>query len=132
MDREQAKKLWPIIKAFAEGKQIQYFRKDSTPQWIDVSSDVSVDFSGHFSRYRIKPEPKYRPFADQEECWKEMLKHKPFGWLKSKTGKNYSFILDIDEDTCHFLADEYWSFDSLLETETFADGEAFGVKEEEY
>ena len=81
---------------------------------------------------RIKPEPKYRPFADQEECWQEMLKHKPFGWLKSKTGKKYSFILDIDEDTCHFLADEYWSFDSLLETETFADGEAFGVKEEEY
>lgn len=22
--------------------------------------------------YRIKPEPKYRPFANAKECWKEM------------------------------------------------------------
>lgn len=79
MNKQQAKKLLPIIQAFAEGKQIQYFHKGSTPQWIDVSSDESVEFSDHFSRYRIKPEPKYRPFADQEECWQEMLKHKPFG-----------------------------------------------------
>ena len=31
--------------------------------------------------YRIKPE--YRPFANAEECWCEMLKHKPFGWVES-------------------------------------------------
>ena len=68
MDRVQAKALWPIIKAFAEGKQIQYFHEDSIPQWIDISYDGIVDFSEHFSRYRIKPEPKYRPFADHEEC----------------------------------------------------------------
>ena len=112
-------------------KTIQFYSLGSSqPQWEDVLSDGNLDFSAHFSRYRIKPEPKYRPFADHEECWQEMLKHKPFGWLKSKEDKNYSFIIEIDEETCHFLNDEYWSFDSLLETETFADGEAFGVKEE--
>lgn len=29
--------------------------------------------------YRIKPEPKYRPFKDAKECWQEMQKHQPFG-----------------------------------------------------
>lgn len=27
-------------------------------------------------------EPSYRPFKNQEECWNEMLKHEPFGWVK--------------------------------------------------
>lgn len=30
--------------------------------------------------YRIKPE--YRPFKDAKECFEEMQKHKPYGWVK--------------------------------------------------
>lgn len=131
MDREQAKKLLPIIQAFAEGKIIQSIRING--RWIDLDIKAPLNITGVIEepkKYRIKPEPKYRPFANAEECWEEMQKHQPFGWLKSKTDKNYSFILEVDEDSCHFVGDESWSFADLLETETFADGTPFGIKEE--
>lgn len=123
MNREQAKELLPIIQAFAEGKTIEYHSKDN---WVEQENFWFMD---NVRNYRIKPEPKYRPFANAEECWEEMQKHQPFGWLKSKTDKNYSFILEVDEDSCHFVGDESWSFADLLETETFADGTPFGIKE---
>lgn len=127
MNREQAKELLPIIQAFAEGKTIQVKGPDN--RWYDYKNKTcKLNFNSDPQSYCIKPEPKYRPFKDAEECWQEMLKHKPFGWLKSKTNKNYSFILDVDEDSCHFVGDESWSFADLLETETFADGTPFGIK----
>ena len=78
MTREEIKELLPIIQAFAEGKQIEVKRKN---EWFGIGDDIY--FSESPSDYRIKPEPKYRPFKNQEECWNEMLKHQPFGWLKS-------------------------------------------------
>lgn len=125
MNRQQAKDLLPIIQAFAEGKEIE-FRNKSFKEWSMIENP---SFDPNITSYRIKPEPNYRPFKDAEECWQEMLKHQPFGWLKSKTDKNYSFILNVDEDSCHFAGDESWSFADLLETETFADGTPFGIKE---
>lgn len=124
MTRENAKELLPIIQAFAEGKTIEYHSNDN---WVEQENFWFMD---NVRKYRIKPEPKYCTFANAEECWQEMLKHQPFGWLKSKTDKNYSFILEVDEDSCHFVGDESWSFADLLETETFADGTPFGIKEE--
>lgn len=47
--------------------------------------------------YRIKPEPKYRPFKDAEECWNEMQKHQPFGWTKLIGTIEYSFITDVND-----------------------------------
>lgn len=131
MNREQAKELLPIIQAFAEGKIIQSRRING--MWIDLEMKTALNIISLIDepqKYRIKPEPKYRPFKDAEECWQEMQKHQPFGWLKSKTDKNYSFILEVDEDSCHFVGDESWSFADLLETETFADGTPFGIKKE--
>lgn len=124
MNRQEAKDMLPIIQALAEGKTIETLGCDGT--WI-INNDLFFDRP--IKCYRIQSEPKYRPFANAEECWQEMLKHQPFGWLKSKTDKNYSFILEVDEDSCHFVGDESWSFADLLETETFADGIPFGIKE---
>lgn len=129
MNRQQAKKMLPIIQAFAEGKTIQV--KASDGLWYGREGEnCELNFNADPQVYRIKSEPKYRPFANAEECWHEMQKHQPFGWLKSKTDKNYSFILEVDEDSCHFVGDESWSFADLLETETFADGTPFGIKKE--
>lgn len=44
MKRQQAKELLPIIKAFAEGKTIQYYT-NLTPHWIDIDPDRAVNFS---------------------------------------------------------------------------------------
>ncbi len=80
----------------------------------------------------IKPEPKYRPFKDAEECWEEMLKHQPFGWIKCKEGyfnivyvnDEYAGLADKD-DSAILLASKNSYQDNI-----FADGTPFGVKEE--
>lgn len=124
MNREQAKKLLPIIQAFAKGRPIEY--QDSYEKWVE-SDIMAFDLSPE--NYRIKREPKYRPFANAEECWQEMKKHEPFGWLKHKTDDVYSFISKIDKDCCYFAVNVYWGFDTLFKTKTFIDGTPFGIKE---
>lgn len=121
MNRQQAKDLLPIIQAFAEGKTIQYCcgNRNLTPQWIDVQLEEKVDFSDNPQMYRIKPEPKYRPFKDAEECWQEMLKHQPFGWVKTDEGYEQIWHVNKGDD-----------FNATFKTCTFADGTPFGIKEE--
>ena len=75
MNREQAKKILPIIQAFAEDKKIQAYNP-LTKEWYDKYE--SIDFNSESPKYRIKPETKYRPFKDAEECFEEMKKHQPF------------------------------------------------------
>lgn len=126
MTRENAKELLPIIQAFVEGKTIE-FRESGCTLWTE---SVSPIFNFAIFEYRIKREPKYRPFANAEECWQEMQKHQPFGWLKHKTDNVYSFISKIDKDCCYFAVNVYWGFDTLFKTKTFIDGAPFGIKEE--
>ena len=117
MTREEAKELLPIIQAFAEGKTIQFRERD-----IEEPS-----FDGCINEYRIKPEPKYRPFKTREECWKEMLKHQPFGWIKSNGNDLYSIASINCEGITTFA---YYRFLESFEKFTFIDGTPFGIKEE--
>lgn len=81
-------------------------------------------------------ESDYRPFKNKEECWKEMLKHEPFGWVKSKDSGSPMLIgniyLNIDEEvyiirayngTVYSTSDAFYNY-------TFADGTPFGIKED--
>ena len=113
MERKNAKELLPIITAFAEGKEIQFFH---CGVWSDL---LSPKFDKEAFLYRIKPEPKYRPFKSVEECWNEMQKHQPFGWLKSKT----SLQLNTYEIS------EYSDWERRFNNYTFADGTPYGIKE---
>ena len=90
MTREEAKELLPIIQAFVEGKAIQD-KIEGVTGWCDTD-EINFEFEGQKIIHRIKPEPEYRPFKTKEECWNEMLKHQPFGWLKTKTNGSYRFI----------------------------------------
>lgn len=129
MNREQAKELLPIIQAFAAGETIEVRRKSkyNPGEWIETTTP-SFDIVSH--EYRIKPKPKYRPFANLEECWQEMQKHNPFGWIKYKTDNVYSFIVKVDKDYVYLAVNEYWSFETLFKKYTFADDTPFGIKEE--
>ena len=91
MNRQQVKELLPIIQAFAEGKTIQFHCLEGleSNSWRDISEDKNITFSYHPTRYRIKSE--YRPFKDAEECFEEMKKHKPFGWISISI--LYRFVL---------------------------------------
>ena len=75
MNREQAKKILPIIQAFAEDKKIQAYNP-LIKEWYDKYE--SIDFNSESPKYRIKPETKYRPFKDAEEYFEEIKKHQPF------------------------------------------------------
>lgn len=123
MTSEEAKELLPVFKAFAEGKTIQIF---SGKEWITLRE---FKFDKSPKRYRIKPEPKYRPFKNQEECWNEMMKHQPFGWIKALDGE--LFCIDkVFRKGITYKHSSCW-FEEYLEGDyTFADGEPFGIKED--
>ena len=133
MTREEAKELLPIIQAFAEGKVIEIF--DDEIGWAVEKENPKFDLNPKF--YRIKPEPKYRPFKSQEGCWNEMLKHQPFGWVKSKV-KGYFHLIglvqwasELEDVMIVFATSEQLarSSRSLFEDFIFADGTPFGIKE---
>ena len=135
--REVAKELLPIVKALAEGKAIQD-KIDGLTGWVDTD-EINLEYEGKKILHRIKPEPKCRPFKNQEECWQEMLKHQPFGWLKTKTDGRYSFIGEhysfqemftggvLKSSTNGLVPYASDAFDGY----TFADGAPFGMIEEE-
>ena len=130
MNRNQAKEMLPIIQAYAEGKVIESrCIKGDKSLWYD---DEDPSFDDDFE-YRIKPEPKYRPFKDAEECWTEMLKHQPFGWLKC-VGCCYNIVSvsNIDVSMANVSGDIVTlRFCDVMESDTFADGTPFCVKVEE-
>lgn len=128
LTRERAKELLPIIQAFTEGKTIQW--KDGLGRWLDFSNeDAEVNFNDCPSHYRIKPEPKYRPFSTQEECWNEMHQHPDFGWV-IRTGV-YLNVFDVYSDAIHTPEDQHGiDFDDAFTELTFTDGDPFGIKEE--
>lgn len=136
MTREEVQVLLPIIQAFAEGKVIECRTKPSTVEGTDVPNDWTeikeIEFWNN-TEYRIKPEVKFRPFANAEECWQEMLKHQPFGWIKCNEGYfNIVYVDDYyvglaDKDNSSILLASKNSY----QDNTFKDGTPFGMKVEE-
>lgn len=122
MTREEAKELIPIIQAYAEGKTIQV--------WVnDTWQDEEYPSFGELSLFRIKPEPKYRPFKTREECWNEMLKHQPLGWIRESNTKILYNISMIDD--CYLSTqDQSKHLVDTLNIYEFLDGTPFGIKEE--
>lgn len=123
MTREEAKKLIPIIQAFADGKTIEFFKQG---EWYELNDP---DFMWSAYKYRIKPKPKYRPFKTKEECWTEMHKHPDFGWVL-KSGV-YLHILSLYKDALYIQEEnDAIYFDNAFNELTFTDGTPFGIKEE--
>ena len=129
----EVQKLFPILEAIKEGKTIQF--KDSDG-WRDINGDDEGFYPSTLveetDKYRIKPQPKYRPFKDTEECWVEMLKHQPFGWVRAKEDKSLASItLMISERDIFINCIGGSTMYDLMEKFTFADGAVFGILEEE-
>lgn len=141
MDRNQAEEFYPILQAFAEGKTIETRRKPTTDNngvtkdgWFEFNDWTEMKELEYWVNveYRIKPEPKYRPFKDAEECWAEMQKHQPFGWVKDKKDGHHALITAVDDDTCGMSlnGNAAWSLSGIMDLFTFADGTTFGAKVE--
>ena len=134
INKETIQKLNPLFQAIVEGKAIQVTSGDG---WMDIDLDgEGINASTLITCpqcYRIKPEAKYRSFKNAKECWQEMSKHQPFGWIKCKEG--YFSIVYVNDEYAG-LGDRYDSSILLASKNsytdnTFVDGTPFGIKEDE-
>ena len=128
MTREEAKRRAELYSALAEGKRIQI--QCTNGEWTDVQNNTLLCIDDDRFKYRIKPEPKYRPFKNQEECWQEMLKHQPLGWLRSKRIKDIYQLITIRNHEIRIFADLPLYFSRAYREYEFLDGTPFGIKEE--
>ena len=111
----------------SHSEDVVYFKKESTEREISADKILSIEVT----------EP-YRPFKNQEECWEEMQKHQPFGWVKSKD-KGYFHLIglvqwasELEDVMITFATSEQLarSSHSMSKNYIFADGTPFGIKEE--
>lgn len=127
MTREEVKEMLPVLQAYAEGKGIESLVNGKYYRVLEICNGMNP------KDYRIKPEPKYRSFKNTEECWAEMQKHQPFGWVINKnTGRKYCITAIHETSNEVFIADDTWKdFYKIKKNYTFTDGTPFGVKVEE-
>lgn len=127
MTREEVKEMLPVLQAYAEGKEIESLVSGKYYRVLEICNGMNP------KDYRIKPEPKYRPFANAEECWQEMLKHQPFGWVSGNNCfYNIVSVSNIDVSMANVSGDiVILNFSDVIEDNTFADGATFGIKVEE-
>ena len=132
LTREEAKEMLPIIQAWADGQTVDWY--DPAIGWR--LSGFTLDFDKKPNFYRIKPEPRYRPFKTRKECWVEMHKHPDFGWVKVNVTGEYEQIVRIFDycktELCFNIAnsDDDYTSEMMLNSYTFTDGTPFGIKDE--
>lgn len=123
MTKEETKERIAVMQAYVDGREIEFYdgwgwALTKSPSW-----DTNVG-------YRVKPTPKYRPFESSEECWNEMAKHEPFGWLRSNDC--YAFVSRLSDNKMGICINsgEIVNFETAFRLFKFADGTPFGVIEE--
>lgn len=133
MTREDAKQLLPIIQAFSEGRSIEFSSiTDVSKAWREVA-DFPIGMIKNL-KFRIKPEQKYRPFKDTEECFRDMKNHEPFGYIRQKQKGDLELIIGTLDDEYEYLKLSMSSTTKLktvFERYTYFDGSPFGIKVEE-
>lgn len=125
MTREETKERIAVMQAYVDGKQIQLQLPDG--KWGEIPNP---DWCNN-ANYRVKPEPKYRPFKDADECWQEMLKHQPFGWLKEKERNVRTQIGFMHTGGIQGTSGGSSNYKAFFDCFRFADGAPFGILEEE-
>lgn len=66
MNREQARKYWQIIKAYGEGKDLQY-RRIGEDKWNDERKGLGFCFDTDDCEFRIKPEECMSAWKDEPQ-----------------------------------------------------------------
>jgi hypothetical protein len=126
MNRKEIKSFLPILQAFADGKEIECREEDKWYRVLEICNEMNPQ------DYRIKPEPKYRPFKNAEECWTEMLKHQPFGYTYDRFNNIRDSITKVATTGVSYDSPTVViSFEEVFDRFVFADGGPFGVKVEE-
>ena len=134
-----------------DGKKVCHEEKPFLFLWEDMKLSYGSDMERFTNKaFReitandilniIIDEPKYRPFKNAEECWQEMQKHQPFGWITLQCGQksgSKASIIKLTDNCFYFVGDGSGICHNLYNYEfdkhfwLFADGTPFGIKVEE-
>ena len=127
MTKEQAKHLAEVLNAYAEGKPIEVLLDG---EWGEVDLN-EYSFDPENESYRIKKEPTYRPFKNAKECFEEMKKHYPIGWMywDNIWDNILVHITEIGVGYVEFDSCIYSFVEAFNKGFTFADGQPFGIEE---
>ncbi|MDA3833724.1 MAG: hypothetical protein PF495_10025 [Spirochaetales bacterium] len=93
MTRDEAKKMWPIIQAFSDGKTITY--RDEPMNW----KSAELDFVGDPDLYAIQPDPiEYWTLCDPNDrsnYWNEQYHSEEEAREIAKGNTNYTQVIHM-------------------------------------
>ena len=100
---------------------VVYFKKESLERELSADEILSIEVT-----------VSYRPFKDKEECWQEMQKHQPFGWIVEPATNHSKDIAILFEYNTMFHDDIIFkiNFNLMFKNYKFTDGTPFGIMEE--
>lgn len=145
--KEIQEKLFSFGYKWSSGKKVSYINKP----FLFIHNDRTVTYGDdmdHFTKDEMKEitaeeilsikltGPSYRPFKNKEECWNEMQKHQPFGWVVDgiQNFQHIDFVYSCDPDNGYGVSLSWvetgMNFEHMLRDYKFADGTPFGIKEE--
>ena len=140
--REIQEKLFSLGFCWTSGsKQVLFEEKPFLFLWKDVNIRYSDDME-YFTKNLFREitaadilsividEPEYRPFKNADECWAEMKKYEPLGWVKHKQFGCYMCICVVDAKGICFGSTCQYNYQEIFDKYTFIDGEPFGIKED--
>lgn len=93
MTQEEAKVMWPIIKAWGEGANLQI--KGAEGKWVTVSKTASATFSLGTDAYRLEPKP--REFWINHYAWGYGPLHATKDEMLDNRGRNCCETLHLKE-----------------------------------
>jgi len=109
MTQEQVKELLPVLQAFAEGKTIEY-RSVGCGGWYEASRGLKLGFENGPENYRIKSEPKLRPWTLDEIPVGAQVRRKGSSELRRLILSNAGGYIQInvhDSITCSFALEAF-------------------------
>ena len=105
---------------------VVFFKKESLERELSADEILSIEVT-----------VSYRPFKSKEECWNEMMKHQPFGWVMGKIHENFYHIDSVysynpnNGYVVHLSQNSLCiNYEHMFKNYKFADGKPFGIKEE--
>ena len=113
--------MLPIIKAWAEGREVEYA---ADGLWMRIAGDdIKLDVPAE--DYRVVA--RYRPFKDNKECMKALREHGPL--IDRMTGATCFVSVLLDSYFYINGEEEKITYDKGFKRFVFIDAEPFGVKE---
>jgi hypothetical protein len=112
MTRDRAKELLPIIKAYSEGKEIEFLDYDG--EWVPKNTAAGFVDSG---TYRIKPKRKLVQFTFED---RDLFKGKYVKHLEN-TNNNYYQIIGFGEEYIQLSNGKTHFYETLLNSYEFDD-----------